>query len=112
MKDLIAYCGLDCEICDARTATLNNDDVLREKVAKKWTEMNGINITTDMINCEGCRCDGVKTVYCDSLCEIRQCAIKKEYKTCGYCHDISNCKKVAMILNNNEKARKNLKLTD
>lgn len=31
MKELIAYCGLDCEKCDARIATLNDDNVLREK---------------------------------------------------------------------------------
>lgn len=36
MKKLIAYCGLDCEKCDAQIATLNNDDALREKVAKLW----------------------------------------------------------------------------
>ena len=33
MNKLIAYCGLDCEACEARTATLNNDDALREMVA-------------------------------------------------------------------------------
>ncbi len=31
MNELIAYCGLDCEKCDARIATLNNDNDLREK---------------------------------------------------------------------------------
>ena len=25
MKDLIGYCGLDCEKCDAYLATINND---------------------------------------------------------------------------------------
>lgn len=34
MKKRIAYCGLDCEKCDARIATLNNDNSLRGKVAK------------------------------------------------------------------------------
>ena len=40
MKDLIACCGLDCENCDARKATVNNDDALREKTAKQWAEAN------------------------------------------------------------------------
>ena len=31
MKQLIACCGLDCENCDARIATINNDDKLREE---------------------------------------------------------------------------------
>lgn len=39
MKNLIAICGLDCETCDARIATLTDDDALREKTAKAWSEM-------------------------------------------------------------------------
>jgi len=33
MNEFIAYCGLDCEKCEARIATMNNDDALRQKVA-------------------------------------------------------------------------------
>ena len=40
MKDMIGYCGLDCEKCDAYTATINDDQVLREKTAKLWAELN------------------------------------------------------------------------
>ena len=29
MNDLIGCCGLDCEKCDARIATLTNDNALR-----------------------------------------------------------------------------------
>ncbi|WP_197018259.1 DUF3795 domain-containing protein [Treponema sp. C6A8] len=32
MKDFIAYCGLDCETCEARLATINDDYELRETV--------------------------------------------------------------------------------
>lgn len=45
MKNLIAICGLDCETCDARIATLTDDDALREKTAKAWSEMNHALIT-------------------------------------------------------------------
>ena len=37
MRQLIAYCGLDCEKCEAYIATLNDDDGLRKKVAKEWS---------------------------------------------------------------------------
>ena len=30
MKKYIAYCGLDCESCEARRATVNDDDSLRQ----------------------------------------------------------------------------------
>lgn len=42
MNDYIAYCGLNCETCEARLATVNNDDALRSKVAKLWSELNGV----------------------------------------------------------------------
>ena len=109
MNDFIAYCGLDCEKCEARIATVNNDNALREKVAKLWSELNGVLITPEMINCEGCRKDGAKTVYCDSLCEIRRCAMGKKHKTCGDCADLDNCEKAAIIIKNNTEALSNLK---
>ncbi len=109
MKTLIAYCGLDCEKCDARIATLRNDQALREKTAKLWSELNQAEITPDMINCLGCRADGVKTPYCASLCPVRQCALEKNLETCGGCENMERCEKVGMIIGNNEEARKNLK---
>ena len=109
MKDYIAYCGLDCEICEAHIATVNNDNDLRIKVAKEWSELNGVEITPEMINCAGCRIDGVKTLFCDSLCPIRQCALSKDIETCGDCSEMSSCKKLEMITGNNEEALKQLK---
>ncbi len=83
MNDHVAYCGLDCETCEARLATINNDNELRIKVSKEWSKLNGVEITPEMINCSGCRIPGAKTVYCDSLCPIRQCAREKQMETCG-----------------------------
>ena len=108
MKQFIAFCGLDCEACDARLATVNNDQALRQKVASLWSELNGVDITPEMINCEGCRMDGVKTPYCDSLCQIRQCALGKKYETCGDCQEIQTCEKIGAIISNNEEALRNL----
>ena len=34
---LIGRCGLNCENCDARIATINNDDALKEETAILWT---------------------------------------------------------------------------
>ena len=109
MKDYIAYCGLDCETCEAHIATVNNDNDLRIKVAKEWSELNKVEITPEMINCAGCRIDGVKTPFCDSLCPIRQCALSKDIETCGDCSEMSSCEKLEMITGNNEEALKRLK---
>ena len=108
MNDYIAFCGLNCETCEARLATVANDEALRRKVAKEWSELNGVLITPEMINCFGCRKDGAKTLYCESLCPIRRCAIGKGYETCGNCQEIESCEKVGAIVRNNEDALNNL----
>ncbi|MBQ5576063.1 MAG: DUF3795 domain-containing protein, partial [Bacteroidales bacterium] len=51
MNNFIAYCGLNCEKCEARIATINNDNDLRQKVAHHWSDLNQVEITPEMINC-------------------------------------------------------------
>lgn len=109
MKDMIAYCGLNCEKCDAYIATINNDQTLREKTAKLWAKLNHAPILPEHINCQGCRVEGIKTVFCNSLCVIRQCALKKGVETCGNCPDIEGCQTIETIISNNPDALKNLK---
>ena len=109
MKNPIGYCGLNCETCEAYLATVKNDDALREKVARRWSELNHAVITPEMIRCAGCRADGVKTIYCESLCPVRQCAQGRRYETCGSCNRMEACEKVGAIHKNNAQARRNLK---
>lgn len=109
MKDFIAYCGLDCEVCEARIATVYNNNELRKKVAAEWSELNHVVITPEMINCTGCRIAGVKTPFCDKYCEIRKCAVEKKYLTCGNCAEMNSCEKLKMITGNNSEALNNLK---
>ena len=98
MKKMIAYCGLDCEKCDAYIATI-----------KLWAELNNAPILPEQINCQGCRVDGLKTVFCDSICGIRQCAMKKGVTSCANCSNLENCPTVRAIHENNPSALKNLK---
>ena len=109
MKDMIGYCGLDCESCDAYLATVNDDQALRERTAKVWAELNHAPILPEHINCEGCRMNGAKTVFCDRLCGIRQCAIKKGVTTCGDCQSVETCGTVGAIFANNPDAFKKLR---
>ena len=105
MKQLTACCGLDCESCDARIATVKNDDVLREKTAQKWSAMNNApEITAATINCMGCRADGVKFAYC----EIRKCVSGKGFNTCGDCDELDSCQIVGAVLQHAPGARENL----
>lgn len=109
MKDMIGYCGLDCEKCDAYLATVNNDQVSREKTAELWTELNNAPILPEHINCEGCRMNGAKTVFCDSLCGIRKCALEKGVFTCGDYSELEICSIIQVILKNNPSTLERLK---
>lgn len=109
MKQLIACCGIDCEGCDARIATVNNDDELREKTSQAWSAMNNApEITAETINCMGCREEGVKFAYCSNYCEIRKCVASKGYSTCGDCEEVNSCQTVAAIFQHAPNAKENL----
>jgi len=109
MNQLIACCGLDCEKCDARIATVNNDNELREKTAKKWSELNNVEIAAAMINCMGCRVAGPKTFFCSDLCEIRKCVHDKGFDTCGDCKELDHCQIVGAVLLHAPEAKGNLR---
>jgi len=108
MKQLIACCGIDCENCDARIATVKDDNELREKTAQKWQVMfDAPGITAESINCTGCRVDGVKFGHCNE-CEIRNCVKAKGLDTCGDCEELDTCQIIAFVLQNVPGARENL----
>lgn len=109
MDIMIGYCGLDCRKCEAYLATVNDDDEARRDIARRWSEYNHVDITPDMINCLGCRTDGVKTPYCSHFCEIRRCALEKGHETCGCCPGMESCGRVAMVFRNSDEARDNLR---
>ena len=108
MNRYTAFCGLDCEGCEARLATVNKDEALRRMVAALWSELNSVEITPEMINCVGCRIEGVKTPYCDHLCPIRACAREKTLETCGSCPEMRTCEKLGAITRNNPEALRRL----
>lgn len=109
MNQLIACCGLDCKTCDARIATLTNNNALREKTAALWTKLNGVMITPEMINCTGCRIDGAKTPFCDKLCSVHNCVREKGLDTCADCTQMDVCQELGRITSNYPSAMENLK---
>jgi hypothetical protein len=97
MEKLISCCGLNCATCDARIATMANDDELRKTTAEKWRiQFNAPDMSPAMINCTGCRAEGVKFSHCE-VCEIRNCVKTKGFDTCGDCVDMETCSLVSGI---------------
>ena len=91
-KQHLGICGLDCSKCDAYIATLTNDNRLRKKTAREWTEKyrkDGRNrpaIRPEEIDCRGCLSDGPLYHYCRE-CQIRKCAMSKKITNCNQCKD-------------------------
>jgi hypothetical protein len=109
MEKLIACCGLNCAGCEARIATINDNDDLRCKTAEKWmTIYNATDITPEMINCTGCREPGVKIGHYEQ-CEIRKCVISKSFQTCADCDIMEKCELVANIHKHAPEALDNLR---
>jgi hypothetical protein len=90
MEKLIACCGLNCASCEARIATIANDNDLRAQTAEKWRVQFGADITPEMINCSGCREAGAKFAHC-AECEISNCVKSKGFETCAACEKLENC---------------------
>ena len=55
-------------------------------------------------------------MFCEHLCAIRQCALKKSMTTCGGCPELEYCQTVGAVIRNSPDAKKNLeeamRLTD
>ncbi len=94
MEKIIAYCGLDCSVCPAYIATVNDDDAARAKVSEQWLKELNVQIKPEDVNCDGCLSrDGRHIGYC-SMCEIRKCGTGKMISNCAHCSDYS-CEKVS-----------------
>jgi hypothetical protein len=92
METMTAFCGIDCSKCEGYIATQSNDRKAIESIAEKWRKQyNSEEITAESVMCDGCTKDGRKSGYCNSMCTIRQCAIKKAVQNCAYCADYDSC---------------------
>ncbi len=97
MEKLISCCGLNCATCDARIATIKNDDELRKATADKWRiSFNAPDLSPEMINCTGCREEGMKFSHCN-VCEIKNCVKTKGFRTCGDCPEMETCSIVSGV---------------
>jgi hypothetical protein len=109
MEKLISCCGLNCATCEARIATIKNDDELRKETAEKWkTFYNVPDMSPAMINCTGCREQGVKIGHW-SMCPIRLCAEGKGFSTCGECKEMDPCNLISGVHKSVPEAIINLK---
>jgi hypothetical protein len=61
-----------------------------------------------MVDCDGCREVGIKNMRCE-LCEIRNCAVSKNFQTCAECDIMESCVMVRKVHQYVPEALANLK---
>jgi hypothetical protein len=88
----IAYCGLECQTCPIRLATLEKDETrqteMRVKIAEELAKVYGTTPKPGIItDCDGCKfIDGRLFTGCID-CEIRKCSSGRKLENCAYCSD-------------------------
>lgn len=80
-------CGMDCETCAARKATLNRDNKMLAKLAAAAEKAGKESfILPSRMRCTGCLEKGDKSISCNE-CRIRQCAMEQHIPHCGFCEN-------------------------
>ncbi|MFX1451204.1 MAG: DUF3795 domain-containing protein [Promethearchaeota archaeon] len=84
-KNLLAPCGLYCGVCATRYAYKNNDERLKQKLAKSYS------LEVGDIKCEGCL-SNFRSPFCNA-CSIRRCVKKKNISGCHECEEFP-CRRI------------------
>jgi hypothetical protein len=106
MSDMIAYCGLDCNKCDAFKATQANNLEFKRLIAERWTRELKIKFEPEDIECDGCKSSRL-SAWCLRVCKVRPCAEVRGVKTCAHCSDY-RCQVLDRFLSDEPIARTNL----
>jgi hypothetical protein len=96
---LIAYCGLNCEKCEAYIATQAGDEDAKERIAEKWrVAYNSPEITAANATCDGCAAAAGRVGGYGLQCPMRACARAKAIPTCAHCDSYASCPTLAGFL--------------
>jgi hypothetical protein len=80
-------CGIDCDACEVRIATVRNDiKKLALIAARLESEGHCSFIIPSRVRCTGCLKDGAKSICCNE-CRIRICAMENKIPNCGFCEE-------------------------
>jgi hypothetical protein len=107
MENLIAFCGICCNECEAYIATQNDDNAERTRIAESWSKQWKSEIRPEDINCDGCTAENGRHFHYCNVCEIRVCGQERELINCAYCTDYT-CDKLDLVFKLVPKAKETL----
>ena len=103
----LAYCGIDCAVCPAYTATQSNNIEEKTKISAEWSKAFNADIKPEDINCDGCTAHTGRVISHWHECDIRKCAEEKEVTTCASCEDYA-CEALNKFLDQAPELKANL----
>ena len=86
MERMMGICGEVCTTCPIHTATQQDDDQERKRVAEMWSS-DDYPLQKDDINCDGCSTDSGRHFKWCFECEVRLCGLERRVITCAHCED-------------------------
>jgi hypothetical protein len=107
MDKMVGYCGIVCSDCPVFTATKNNDDAERRRVAELFSKQYGREFKPEDINCDGCLGNSPRIFSYCNVCEIRKCGKERNVVNCAYCADYS-CERLSKLFAGYSKAKETL----
>jgi hypothetical protein len=92
MGEMIAYCGLDCQICPiylvAREKNKEKQKKERKEIVRLIKEHYGLDFNLeDITDCDGCVSETGRLFSACKDCPIRNCARKKKLESCAHCEN-------------------------
>lgn len=108
----LGCCGLNCEECPVFTATVKNDNNLRQTTAVEWSKLYAGFLKKPLelsdMSCEGCHSKSIVFTGCSS-CPIRSCCSEKKQGTCAECGEFDQCEMLSGFFSyGHQKAKENL----
>jgi len=92
----LEYCGYKCpDDCPMYLATINNDTAAKKEAFDTWEleERYGIQFDAEKVFCYGCKVEDKPVGISAQHCDVRNCAIEKEYACCIECKELPACEK-------------------
>ena len=109
---MIAYCGLQCDTCPIRLATLEPDKQkqlqMRTMVANILRDRYNMVLRPDEItDCDGCTLETGRLFITCAQCNVRKCARERKHDSCAYCKDYA-CEKLQAVFADQPEAKMEL----
>jgi hypothetical protein len=80
----LTKCGYCCDLCKAYAPNILKNDQ-KKGLSEMWKSCYSVDIPTEDIYCDGCKCQKSGAKVIDSVCPVRKCNINEELSHCGQC---------------------------